>query len=105
MNHGPQEARHSKFFLLDEAWLFNENETIAIMLVRAEKMAQAPTAMILGRNPSKRFEESGSGDSGRECPRRFSRQPGYETVTFTGSISSERPELDLIDGLVPPGQC
>ena len=56
----PEEASTFKLFLLDEAWLFFQNETIRTYVLPAQKTwRKQDAAMILATQSLKELQESG----------------------------------------------
>jgi type IV secretion system protein VirB4 len=96
-----------KVFLLDEAWLFIRNETIRRYVVQAQKTwRKHNAAMILATQSLKELEESGMLQIVSEsCPTKiFFANPEMDRDLYREAFHLNDTELDLIDGLVPPGQ-
>ena len=96
-----------KAFLLDEAWLFIKNETIRSYVVQAQKTwRKHNAAMILVTHSVKELEESGMLQIVSEsCPTKiFLANPEMDRNLYRDAFLLNDTELDLIAGLVPPGQ-
>ncbi len=96
-----------KLFLLDEAWLFIKNETIRNYVVQAQKTwRKHNAAMILATQSIKELEESGMLQIVSEsCPTKiFLANPEMNRDVYREAFHLNDTELDLIAGLVPPGQ-
>ena len=96
-----------KVFLLDEAWLFVKNETIRNYVVQAQKTWRKHNgAMILATQSIKEFEDSGLLPIVSEsCPTKiFLANPDMDRDVYREAFHLNDTELDLIAGLVPPGQ-
>jgi type IV secretion/conjugal transfer VirB4 family ATPase len=96
-----------KLFLLDEAWLFIKNETIRNYVVQAQKTwRKHNAAMILATQSIKELEESGMLQIVSEsCPTKiFLANPEMNREVYREAFHLNDTELDLIAGLVPPGQ-
>jgi type IV secretion/conjugal transfer VirB4 family ATPase len=96
-----------KVFLLDEAWLFIRNETIRRYVVQAQKTwRKHNAAMILATQSVKELEESGMLQIVAEsCPTKiFLANPEMDRDLYREAFHLNDTELDLIAGLVPPGQ-
>jgi type IV secretion system protein VirB4 len=96
-----------KAFLLDEAWLFIRNETIRRYVVQAQKTwRKHNAAMILATQSIKELEESGMLQIVAEsCPTKiFLANPEMDRNVYREAFHLNDTELDLIAGLVPPGQ-
>jgi type IV secretion system protein VirB4 len=96
-----------KVFLLDEAWLFIRNETIRRYVVQAQKTwRKHNAAMILATQSIKELEESGMLQVVSEsCPTKiFLANPEMDRDLYREAFHLSDTELDLIAGLVPPGQ-
>src|SRR5271156_5101458 len=103
----PKKLGTSKFFLLDEAWLFIKNETIRNYVVQAQKTwRKHKAAMILATQSIKELEESGMlAIVAESCPTKiFLANPDMNREVYREAFHLNDTELDLIDGLVPPGQ-
>jgi type IV secretion system protein VirB4 len=96
-----------KVFLMDEAWLFIRNETIRQYIVRAQKTwRKHNAAMILATQSIKELEESGMLQIVSEsCPTKiFLANPEMDRELYKEAFHLNDTELELIAGLVPPGQ-
>jgi type IV secretory pathway VirB4 component len=96
-----------KMFLLDEAWLFIKNETIRSYIVSAQKTwRKHNAAMILATQSIKELEESGMLQIVSEsCPTKiFLANPEMDRELYREAFHLNDTELELIAGLVPPGQ-
>ena len=96
-----------KTFLLDEAWLFIRNETIRNYVVQAQKTwRKHNAAMILATQSVKELEESGMLHIVSEsCPTKiFLANPEMDRDLYREAFHLNDTELELIAGLVPPGQ-
>jgi type IV secretion system protein TrbE len=96
-----------KAFLLDEAWLFIKNETIRNYVVQAQKTwRKHNAAMILATHSVKELEESGMLQIVSEsCPTKiFLANPEMDRNLYREAFHLNDTELDLIAGLIPPGQ-
>ena len=96
-----------KMFLLDEAWLFIRNETIRNYIVSAQKTwRKHNAAMILATQSIKELEESGMLQVVSEsCPTKvFLANPEMDRELYREAFHLNDTELELIAGLVPPGQ-
>src|SRR5579863_7534202 len=96
-----------KMFLLDEAWLFIKNETIRSYIISAQKTwRKHNAAMILATQSIKELEESGMLQIVSEsCPTKiFLANPEMDRDLYREAFHLNDTELDLIAGLVPPGQ-
>ena len=96
-----------KLFLMDEAWLFIRNETIRSYIVQAQKTwRKHNAAMILATQSLKELEESGMLQIVSEsCPTKiFLANPEMDRDLYSEAFHLNDTELDLIAGLVPPGQ-
>jgi type IV secretion/conjugal transfer VirB4 family ATPase len=96
-----------KVFLLDEVWLFIRNETIRKYVVQAQKTwRKHNAAMILATQSIKELEESGMLQIVSEsCPTKiFLANPEMDRDLYREAFHLNDTELDLIAGLVPPGQ-
>jgi type IV secretion system protein TrbE len=96
-----------KLFLLDEAWLFIKNETIRNYVVQAQKTwRKHNAAMILATQSIKELEESGMlAIVAESCPTKiFLANPEMNREVYREAFHLNATELDLIGGLVPPGQ-
>ena len=96
-----------KIFLLDEAWLFIKNETIRSYIVQAQKTwRKNNAAMILATQSIKELQESGMLQIVSEsCPTKiFLANPEMDRDVYREAFHLNDTELNLIAGLVPPGQ-
>jgi type IV secretion system protein VirB4 len=103
----PKKLATFKMFLLDEAWLFIKNETIRNYIVSAQKTwRKHNAAMILATQSIKELEESGMLQIVSEsCPTKiFLANPEMDRNLYREAFHLNDTELDLIAGLVPPGQ-
>jgi type IV secretion system protein TrbE len=103
----PNKLATFKMFLLDEAWLFIKNETIRNYVVQAQKTWRKHNgAMILATQSLKEFEESGLLQIVSEsCPTKvFLANPEMDRNVYREAFHLNDTELDLIAGLIPPGQ-
>jgi type IV secretion system protein VirB4 len=103
----PAKLATFKIFLLDEAWLFIKNETIRNYVVQAQKTwRKHNAAMILATQSIKELEESGMlGIVAESCPTKiFLANPEMNREVYQEAFHLNDTELDLIGGLVPPGQ-
>ena len=103
----PKNIDTIKFFLLDEAWLFVKNETIRNYVVQAQKTwRKHKAAMILATQSIKELEESGMlAIVAESCPTKiFLANPDMNRDVYREAFHLNDTELDLISGLVPPGQ-
>jgi len=96
-----------KIFLLDEAWLFMKNGTIRDYVVQAQKTwRKHNAAMILATQSIKELEESGMlAIVAESCPTKiFLANPDMNREVYRDAFHLNDTELDIIEGLVPPGQ-
>ncbi len=103
----PAKLATFKLFLLDEAWLFIRNETIRNYVVQAQKTwRKHNAAMILATQSIKELEESGMlAIVAESCPTKiFLANPEMNCEVYREAFHLNDTELDLIGGLVPPGQ-
>jgi type IV secretion/conjugal transfer VirB4 family ATPase len=103
----PAKLATFKIFLLDEAWLFIKNETISNYVVQAQKTwRKHNAAMILATQSIKELEESGMlAIVAESCPTKiFLANPEMNREVYREAFHLNDTELDLIGGLVPPGQ-
>ena len=103
----PRQLATFKIFLLDEAWLFIRNETIRNYIVSAQKTwRKHNAAMILATQSIKELQESGMLLTVAEsCPTKiFLSNPEMDRDVYREAFHLNDTELDLISGLVPPGQ-
>jgi type IV secretion system protein VirB4 len=103
----PRSLATFKLFLLDEAWLFIRNETIRNYVVQAQKTwRKLNAAMILATQSLKELQESGMLQIVAEsCPTKiFLANPEMDRDVYREVFHLNDTELELIAGLVPPGQ-
>jgi type IV secretion system protein VirB4 len=103
----PAQLGTFKMFLLDEAWLFFQNETIRNYVVQAQRTwRKHRAAMVLATQSLKEVEESGLLPIVSECcpTKIFLANPGMNRALYADVFHLNDTELDLISGLVPPGQ-
>jgi type IV secretion system protein VirB4 len=103
----PRQLATFKIFLLDEVWLFIKNETIRSYIVSAQKTwRKHNAAMILAPQSIKELQESGMLTIVAEsCPTKiFLANPEMDRDVYREAFHLNDTELDLIAGLVPPGQ-
>jgi type IV secretion/conjugal transfer VirB4 family ATPase len=103
----PRKLATFKVFLLDEAWLFIKNETIRHYVVSAQKTwRKHNAAMVLATQSIKELQESGMLPIVSEsCPTKiFLANPEMDRDVYREAFHLNDTELDLIAGLVPPGQ-
>jgi type IV secretion/conjugal transfer VirB4 family ATPase len=103
----PTKLATFKIFLLDEAWLFIKNETIRNYVVQAQKTwRKHNAAMILATQSIKELEESGMlAIVAESCPTKiFLANPEMNREVYREAFHLNDTELDLVGGLVPPGQ-
>jgi type IV secretion system protein VirB4 len=103
----PAKLATFKAFLIDEAWLFIRNETIRNYVVQAQKTwRKHNAAMILATQSLKELEESGMLHIVSEsCPTKiFLANPEMHRELYREAFHLNDTELELIGGLVPPGQ-
>lgn len=96
-----------KMFLLDETWLFIKNETIRSYIISAQKTwRKHNAAMVLATQSLKELEESGMLQIVSEsCPTKiFLANPEMDRTLYREAFHLNDTELELIAGLVPPGQ-
>ena len=96
-----------KMFLLDEAWLFIKNETIRSYIISAQKTwRKHNAAMVLATHSVKELEESGMLQIVSEsCPTKiFLANPEMDRTLYREAFHLNDTEIELIAGLVPPGQ-
>lgn len=96
-----------KMFLMDEAWLFFRNETIRNYIIQAQKTwRKHKAAMILATQSLKELQESGLLPIVAECcpTKIFLANPEMDRAVYGDVFQLNDTELDLIAGLVPPGQ-
>src|SRR5450631_1871505 len=103
----PDKLATFKLFLLDEAWLFIKNATIREYIVQAQKTWRKHNGgMILATQSIKEFQDSGLLPVVSEnCPTKiFLANPEMDRNVYRDAFHLNDTELDLIAGLVPPGQ-
>jgi type IV secretion system protein VirB4 len=103
----PKKLATFKIFLLDEAWLFIRNETVRNYVVQAQKTwRKLNGAMVLATQSIKELQESGMLHIVSEsCPTKiFLANPEMDRDVYREAFHLNDTELDLIAGLVPPGQ-
>jgi type IV secretion/conjugal transfer VirB4 family ATPase len=103
----PKKLATFKIFLLDEAWLFIKNETIRSYIVSAQKTwRKHNAAMILATQSIKELQESGMLQIVSEsCPTKiFLANPEMDRDVYREAFHLNDTELELIAGLIPPGQ-
>jgi type IV secretion system protein VirB4 len=103
----PQKLAIFKMFLLDEAWLFFRNETIRNYVVQAQKTwRKHRAAMVLATQSLKELQESGLLPVVAECcpTKIFLANPEMDRAVYAEAFHLNDTELDLMAGLVPPGQ-
>jgi len=103
----PKHLATFKVFLLDEAWLFLRNETIRSYIVQAQKTwRKHNAAMVLATQSIKELQESGMLEIVSEsCPTKiFLANPDMDREVYREAFHLNDTELDLIAGLIPPGQ-
>jgi type IV secretion system protein TrbE len=103
----PRRLATFKVFLMDEAWLFMRNETIRQYIVQAQKTwRKHNAAMILATQSIKELEESGMLQIVAEsCPTKiFLANPEMDRDLYREAFYLNDTDLELIAGLVPPGQ-
>jgi len=103
----PAKLATFKIFLLDEAWLFIKNETIRNYVVQAQKTwRKLNAAMILATQSLKELQESGMLQIVSEsCSTKiFLANPEMDRDVYRDAFHLNDTELELIAGLVPPGQ-
>jgi type IV secretion system protein VirB4 len=103
----PAKLATFKVFLIDEAWLFIRNETIRNYVAQAQKTwRKHNAAMILATQSLKELEESGMLHIVSEsCPTKiFLANPEMDRELYREAFHLNDTELELIAGLVPPGQ-
>jgi type IV secretion system protein TrbE len=103
----PAKLATFKIFLLDEAWLFIKNGTIRNYVVQAQKVwRKQNAAMVLATQSIKELQESGMLQIVAEsCPTKiFLANPEMDRDVYREAFHLNDTELELIAGLVPPGQ-
>ncbi len=105
--YDPQHRATFKVFVIDEAWRFFQNPTIRLYIQEALKTwRKKNAAMILATQSIKELEESGMLQIVSEsCPTKiFLANPEMNRDVYREAFHLNDTELDLIAGLVPPGQ-
>jgi type IV secretion/conjugal transfer VirB4 family ATPase len=103
----PKQLATFKMFLLDEAWLFFKNQTIRTYVEEAERTWRKHNgAMVLATQSLKEVEKSGMlAIVAESCPTKiFLANPEMDRQVYREAFHLNDTELDLIAGLVPPGQ-
>jgi type IV secretion system protein VirB4 len=103
----PKKLGTFKLFLLDEAWLFIRNETIRNYVTQAQKTwRKHNAAMLLATQSIKELTTSGMLTVVAEsCPTKiFLANRDMDAQVYRDAFGLNDTELDLIAGLVPPGQ-
>ncbi|HEY1759363.1 MAG TPA: DUF87 domain-containing protein [Bryobacteraceae bacterium] len=103
----PKKLATFKVFLMDEAWLFIRNETIRSYVIQAQKTwRKLNAAMVLATQSIKELQESDMLHIVAEsCPTKiFLANPEMDRDVYREAFHLNDTELDLIAGLVPPGQ-
>jgi type IV secretion system protein VirB4 len=103
----PKKLGTFKLFLLDEAWLFIRNETIRNYVTQAQKTwRKHNAAMLLATQSIKELATSGMLTVVAEsCPTKiFLANPDMDAQVYRDAFGLNDTELDLIAGLIPPGQ-
>ncbi|MEO7029216.1 MAG: DUF87 domain-containing protein [Acidobacteriaceae bacterium] len=103
----PAKLATFKTFLLDEAWSFIKNETIRSYIIAAQKTwRKHNAAMILATHSIKELEESGMlAIVAENCPTKiFLANPEMNRQVYRESFHLNDTEIDIIAGLVPPGE-
>ncbi len=103
----PRRLATFKTFLMDEAWLFMRNEVIRDYIVQAQKVwRKHKAAMILATQSIKELQESGMLHIVAEsCPTKiFLANPEMDVNLYREAFHLNPTEIDLIAGLIPPGQ-
>lgn len=103
----PVRLRTFKVFLIDEAWSFIKNDTIRKYVIQAQKTwRKHNAAMILATQSIKELQESGMLQIIAEsCPTKiFLANPEMDRELYRDAFHLNDTEIDLIAGLVPPGQ-
>jgi hypothetical protein len=96
-----------KTFLMDEAWLFMQNETIRNYVVQAQKTwRKQNAAMILATQSIKELEESGMLQTVAEsCPTKiFLANPEMNRDLYRDTFHLNDTEVEIVVGVIPPGQ-
>jgi type IV secretion system protein TrbE len=103
----PKNLATFKMFLMDEAWLFMRNDTIRKYIVQAQKTWRKHNgAMILATQSLKELQDSDLLPIVSEsCPTKiFLANPEMDRKVYQEAFHLNDTELELIAGLVPPGQ-
>jgi type IV secretion system protein VirB4 len=103
----PRKLATFKIFLLDEAWLFIRNGTVRDYIVQGQKTwRKHNAAMLLATQSIKELQESGMLEVVAEsCPTKiFLANPEMDRDVYRDAFHLNDTELDLIAGLIPPGQ-
>ena len=103
----PAQLGTFKMFLLDEAWLFFQNETVRQYVVQAQRTwRKHRAAMVLATQSLQELESSGLLPIVSECcpTKIFLANPGMNRDVYSDVFHLNDTELDLVSGLVPPGQ-
>ena len=103
----PENAATFKAFVIDEAWIFLKNRTIRDWITRAEKTwRKKNAAMILATQSVVELQASEMLHVVNEsCPTKiFLANPEMDRSLYAEAFHLNDTELDLIAGLVPPGQ-
>ncbi|MFP5228737.1 MAG: VirB4 family type IV secretion system protein [Acidobacteriota bacterium] len=103
----PRRLATFKAFLMDEAWLFMRNEVIRDYIVQAQKMwRKHKAAMILATQSMKELQESRMLQVVSEsCPTKiFLANPEMDVDLYREAFHLNDTKIDLIAGLIPPGQ-
>ena len=96
-----------KTFLLDEAWLFLGNETIRNYVTKAQKTwRKHNAAMIMATQNVEDLQKSGMlGLVATACPTKiFLANPDMDRELYAESFHLNDTEIELIAGLIPPGE-
>jgi type IV secretion system protein VirB4 len=103
----PEKLATFKMFLLDEAWLFMRNGTIKAYIEQAQKTWRKHNGcLILATQSLKEFQDSGLLPIVSECcpTKIFLANPEMDRDVYREAFHLNDTELDLIAGLIPPGQ-
>lgn len=103
----PRRLATFKAFLMDEAWLFMRNQVIRDYIVQAQKTwRKHKAAMILATQSIKELQESAMLHVVAEsCPTKiFLANPEMDVNLYREAFHLNATEIDLIAGLVPPGE-
>jgi len=96
-----------KMFVMDEAWLFMRNDVIRDYILQAQKTwRKHRAAMVLSTQSLKELEDSGLLPVVAECcpTKIFLANPEMDRAVYAEAFHLNPMKLDLIAGLVPPGQ-